>query len=157
MRRSAIMFVGLLAMGLVACQDGEGKESVGALLGAVGGGLAGAQVGKGDGQLAAVGVGAMLGAIIGGKVGRTLDEVDQHLMDENSTHALNELPANTTSTWRNPDSGHRGTFTPINTTQPRPGIYCREFQQTVTIGGETQEAYGTACRQPNGAWEIQQG
>jgi surface antigen len=96
-------------------------------------------------------------AIIGGKVGRTLDEVDQHLMDENSTHALNELPANTTSTWRNPDSGHRGTFTPINTTQPRPGIYCREFQQTVTIGGETQEAYGTACRQPNGAWEIQQG
>lgn len=32
--------------------------------------------------------------------------------------------------------------------------YCREFQQTVTIGGKTEEAYGTACRQPDGAWEV---
>ena len=34
------------------------------------------------------------------------------------------------------------------------GRYCREFQQEVTIGGKTERAYGTACRQPDGAWEI---
>ena len=34
------------------------------------------------------------------------------------------------------------------------GRYCREFQQTVTIGGRTAEAYGTACRQPDGSWKI---
>jgi Ni/Co efflux regulator RcnB len=34
------------------------------------------------------------------------------------------------------------------------GRYCREFQQMVTIGGMSQQAYGTACQQPDGAWEI---
>jgi len=24
----------------------------------------------------------------------------------------------------------------------------------VTVGGETEQAYGTACRQPNGSWKI---
>lgn len=34
------------------------------------------------------------------------------------------------------------------------GRYCREFQQVITIGGRTEEAYGTACRQPDGSWEV---
>jgi hypothetical protein len=34
------------------------------------------------------------------------------------------------------------------------GRYCREFQQTVTIGGRTESAYGTACRQADGTWEV---
>jgi surface antigen len=32
--------------------------------------------------------------------------------------------------------------------------YCREFRQQVTIGGERQEAYGAACQQPDGSWQI---
>jgi hypothetical protein len=31
---------------------------------------------------------------------------------------------------------------------------CREFQQTVTIGGRSEQAYGIACMQPDGAWRI---
>jgi triosephosphate isomerase len=38
--------------------------------------------------------------------------------------------------------------------EPIAGRYCREFQQTVTIGGRTEQAYGTACMQPDGAWEV---
>ena len=34
------------------------------------------------------------------------------------------------------------------------GRYCREFQQEVSIGGRTEQAYGTACRKPDGAWEV---
>lgn len=34
------------------------------------------------------------------------------------------------------------------------GRYCREFQRRVSIGGKTEEAYGTACRQPDGSWEV---
>ncbi|MFO7593232.1 MAG: hypothetical protein R6X15_04200 [Pseudomonadota bacterium] len=37
------------------------------------------------------------------------------------------------------------------TTTGRP---CREFQQTVTIGGRTEQAYGTACMNPDGSWEV---
>ncbi len=36
-----------------------------------------------------------------------------------------------------------------------PGTTClqtREYQTVITIGGEEQEAYGTACLQPDGSW-----
>jgi hypothetical protein len=32
--------------------------------------------------------------------------------------------------------------------------YCREYTRTVYIGNRTQEAYGKACLQPDGAWMI---
>ena len=32
--------------------------------------------------------------------------------------------------------------------------YCREYQKQVLVAGQWQEAYGTACRRPDGAWEI---
>lgn len=31
--------------------------------------------------------------------------------------------------------------------------YCREYTRTVWIGGQIREAYGTACLQPDGAWQ----
>jgi surface antigen len=34
------------------------------------------------------------------------------------------------------------------------GRYCREFQQEVRIGGNAESAYGTACRNPDGSWEV---
>ncbi|RJG50457.1 RT0821/Lpp0805 family surface protein [Motilimonas pumila] len=34
------------------------------------------------------------------------------------------------------------------------GLTCREFQQSITVGGKTEKAYGTACLQPDGAWKI---
>jgi hypothetical protein len=34
------------------------------------------------------------------------------------------------------------------------GRYCREFQQDVTIGGREEQAYGTACQQPDGSWQV---
>ncbi len=36
----------------------------------------------------------------------------------------------------------------------KAGDYCREYTRTVYIGNRTQEAYGTACLQPNGDWMI---
>lgn len=31
---------------------------------------------------------------------------------------------------------------------------CREVRRAVTIGGQTQEAVSTACRQPDGTWRF---
>lgn len=58
--------------------------------------------------------------------------------------------------------------TQINTTYANPNVtpayyqtpptnagYCREFTQTVSIGGKIKESYGTACMQPDGTWEMQ--
>ncbi len=32
--------------------------------------------------------------------------------------------------------------------------YCREYQRSVNVGGHMEQSYGTACRQPDGAWKV---
>jgi hypothetical protein len=32
--------------------------------------------------------------------------------------------------------------------------YCREFTKVVNIGGHMENAYGQACQQPDGSWQI---
>jgi hypothetical protein len=34
------------------------------------------------------------------------------------------------------------------------GGYCREYQQTVIIGGQAQQAFGTTCQQADGTWRM---
>ena len=38
--------------------------------------------------------------------------------------------------------------------QAKAGDYCREYTRTVYVGGIQQQAYGTACLEPDGAWRI---
>ena len=39
-------------------------------------------------------------------------------------------------------------------TQAQAEEYCREYNKTVSINGRAERAYGTACRQHDGSWEI---
>ena len=34
------------------------------------------------------------------------------------------------------------------------GLTCREYQTTISVGGRLQNAYGTACLQPDGQWRV---
>ena len=155
MHKFKIAAVGAAALALAACTDDIGqKEGIGTLLGAVAGGAAGSQVGDGRGQLVATAAGALLGAFIGKEIGSSLDRADQLAMQHTTHQSLETAPTGTTSSWRNPDSGNMGTITPTQTYQRTDGTYCREFTQTVTVGGRSEEAYGTACRQPDGSWQI---
>lgn len=155
MHKFKFVVLGLAALALAACTETTGqKQGLGTLLGAVAGGVAGAQVGKGRGKLVATGVGAALGALIGNEIGKSLDRADQLALQHTTQESLETAPVGMTSTWHNPDSGNRGTVTPTQTYRQSDGTYCREFTQTVTIGNRTEEAYGTACRQPDGSWQI---
>jgi len=51
-------------------------------------------------------------------------------------------------------AGAAGSVTAVREGTSTIGRTCREFQQTVTIGGRTEQAYGTACLQADGAWEV---
>lgn len=135
---------------------GMNKTTGGALVGAGLGGLAGSQLGHGSGKVATTALGVVLGGLLGGSVGASLDRADQAALDRSTQSALESAPTNQPVKWANPDNGHYGTIVPVRTYQPQPGQYCREFQQTVVIGGQSQQAYGTACRQPDGTWQIQQ-
>ena len=155
MHRLKFAVLGIAALGLAACSDKVGqKQGIGTLIGAAAGGVAGAQVGKGRGKLVATAAGAVLGALIGNEVGKSLDRADQLALQQTTQQSLETAPSGTTSTWENPDSGNAGSVTPTATYERDDGSYCREFIQTVTIGGRTEEAYGTACRQPDGSWKI---
>lgn len=151
-RKMAVVTV--VAVGLAACTDSGPKQTGGALLGGIGGAVAGAQFGQGTGQLAAVAAGTLLGALIGSEVGSSLDKADKTALAHTTQNTLETAPSGTSSTWRNPDSGNYGTVTPTSTYQSSSGQYCREFSQTVNIGGRSEEAYGTACRQPDGTWKV---
>lgn len=125
------------------------KQGGGALLGAVAGGLIGSQVGDGVGTM----VGAAAGAVIGSAIGKSLDDKDKALLAQTSQNALEKTPTGHKNEWRNPDSGHYGYVEPTKTYQSA-GRYCREYVQTVFIGGEKQQAYGRACRGEDGHWRI---
>jgi hypothetical protein len=54
--------------------------------------------------------------------------------------------------WR--DGGATGAVTATREGHSTSGRYCREFLQEVSIGNRKEQAYGTACRQPDGSWEV---
>jgi surface antigen len=47
----------------------------------------------------------------------------------------------------------RAEVTPRRTFRAEGGT-CREFERRVTISGETERGLATACRLPNGDWQV---
>ena len=150
----SIVLIGSVSLGLIACVGNNQKEGGGALIGGVIGGILGNQVGKGKGRVVATAAGAAVGALLGSDIGRKLDKYDRIYAVKAQQSALETNKVGQPSSWSNPDSGNSGTVTPTNTFQHSDGTNCREFSQTVTVGGRTEEGYGTACRQPDGSWKI---
>ncbi len=156
MSRSVIQSTAFLMLIIVAASgcatiESNPKTSVGGLGGAAFGGLIAAAAGGGGAAIAGSVIG---GALLGGLVGNMLDQRDKRMAAEAQQRALETAPTGKPVAWNNPDSGHSGTVTPTRTYQSG-GTYCREYQQTVTIGGNQEKAYGTACREPDGSWKIQ--
>jgi surface antigen len=87
-------------------------------------------------------------------VGKSLDRADEAHAAQAEYDALEYNRSGEQQSWSNPDSGHYGYVTPQNTYQNPQGQYCREYSHTVYIGGKPERAYGTACRQADGNWEI---
>ena len=100
--------------------------------------------------------GMLLGGLLEGPQGDALDKADRQYAARSAQHTLESAPIGTTGKWENPDSGHYGTITPTRTYPTPSGRYCREFHQTISVGDSTEEAYGTACQQPDGSWQILQ-
>lgn len=144
----------ILALSLVACEQGHEKQQIGTIAGAAAGALLGSQIGHGTGRTLAIVAGTVAGAWLGGKLGKSLDKRDQEAMQQTTQKSLETSPTGTVSKWSNPDSGHSGTVTPQTTFTNKDGLKCREYQQTVTADGKTETAYGTACQQTDGSWKV---
>jgi len=150
MKRCSRFAATLLAcLAVAACSTAPTKEEQGMIIGAIAGGILGHQVGGGSGQVLATMVGTVAGAAIGGSIGRTMDETDRI----NASATLENVRTGVSSGWVNPDTGYEYVMTPTNTYDSGTGP-CREYTLDATIGGKTEQIYGTACRQPDGSWKV---
>lgn len=158
----SIALVTLVALSATACTTGPqeyggnygNKQIVGTLAGAAAGAVAATNIGKGRGNHAAIAIGTLLGAVMGSEIGASLDRADQMYMNRTAQYSFETVPTGMSTQWQNPDSGNYGTITPVRTFQSGGG-YCREFTQSIYVGGRMQEGYGVACRQPDGSWQFQ--
>ncbi len=133
---------------------GISKQDIGTVLGGVGGAVIGSTMGGGRGRIATTAAGAILGGFAGSSIGKSLDQADAAYANQTAQRALETSQPGQSLPWRNPDSGNSGVITPEAPYQTADGTYCREFQQTIIVGGQKQHAYGKACRQSDGSWKI---
>lgn len=158
MKKIALVGMVLSSMALTACEtlDTTGnKQLIGTGSGAIIGGILGSKIGDGSGQLWATGAGALVGALLGSEIGKSLDKADQGYASQ-ANYEATSAPIGEPVSWSNPQSGNHGTVIPTREGTSASGNYCREFQQTIYVGGREESAYGVACQQPDGTWKIVQ-
>lgn len=157
MLRKSLLATLALTLLLPACQAQNmgTKEGFGTLGGAAVGGLLGSNIGKGSGRLAATAAGVVIGGWLGNEIGASLDKADRAELSYANQRAYT-APIGQQISWNNPQSGNSGTIVPTRDGYDNSGAYCREFQQTITVGGQKQQGYGRACQQPDGSWKIVQ-
>ncbi|SJZ55112.1 RT0821/Lpp0805 family surface protein [Consotaella salsifontis] len=138
------------------------KTATGAGAGAMVGGLACALAGGKTGQCL---VAAVAGAIVGGAIGAQLDERDRQrrqaaLMEavreeqywaSQRRHAAAKPSTPRKVAWTNPDTGNRGTITPLRTVV-KNDRECRVMQETYFKDGEPITGETTVCKQADGSW-----
>jgi surface antigen len=96
-------------------------------------------------------VDAMAGGLIGGSLGSSLDDRDRRRALEAEYKALEYTPAGQDVTWGRQGGRRYGVV--VAGSPYRVGSQdCRQYEHTVTIGGQARTARGTACRNDDGSW-----
>ncbi len=139
MRSTLIPILCAVSLTASACQT---KRETGAFAGAVGGGAIGGIVGGTKGAL----IGVALGGLLGYGAGRAMEEHDKREM-------AYALEANQPVRWENPNTGYVYDVRPTRTYVDE-GRQCREFRMNADVEGRPEAVYGTACRRPDGSWEM---
>lgn len=151
MKKALLIMANLLILIHLAGCSNVSNQDMGTLAGGVAGGLLGSQFGKGSGQLVAIGAGTLAGAFIGNKLGQNMDETDKLKMNRTFENNSVGQPAY----WQNSRTGASYTVTPTQNVTIDGNRYCREYRSTAMVAGKKQQLYGTACRQPDGSWQVQ--
>ncbi|MCG8547792.1 MAG: hypothetical protein MJE12_26655 [Alphaproteobacteria bacterium] len=93
---------------------------------------------------------AIGGRLLSGPYQAQLEDSDIARAHRAAVAAFDRVPSGQTKIWRNPTNGHWGTLTPTRTYTNAEGRYCRDYRQTVTLGGQEYQGNGTVCFE-NGA------
>jgi surface antigen len=94
----------------------------------------------------------LLGGFLGNRVGASMDQASIQRANAATQQSLETAPPGQSLPWSNPQNGNHGYVVAQAPYQNPQGQFCREYTQTVFIGGQQQQAVGTACRNPDGSW-----
>ena len=122
----------------------------GAIPGANPGVVLNSPVGAGEGEAS---VGAVEGGLIGADVGKSLSAADREIALKAEYEALEYGRPGQPTGWRSRSGSIIGTIH-VGATYQVNRLDCREYTHNVSIGGRLRVVRGTACRQPDGVWRI---
>jgi len=146
----AVLLAAAIGLGAAGCSQTTGPNEVGGtMVGALAGGLLGSTIGGGAGKTAAIIGGTMLGGFLGNTIGRNMDENARAQAYDAQYYAVQ---SGQRSEWQSP-SGQRGYVEPGPVFRDSQGT-CRRYTHTIYVDGRQQQGSGTACRQPDGSWQI---
>ena len=81
-----------------------------------------------------------------------MTDLDVQMAERTLQFALEAEVSENSRVWRNPQSGAVGSVTPVRTYRTVSGLFCREFEETITTNGNTETYRDTACRDRQGVW-----
>ena len=99
--------------------------------------------------------GTFIGRLVSEAFAIRLNVADQQAQREAAYYALETQRSGVRVDWRNLASGHYGYIQPVRTYTNAQGQACREFLIDVRVGTARQNVTGSACRQPDGSWQLQ--
>ncbi|MBM3577606.1 MAG: hypothetical protein FJX40_08070 [Alphaproteobacteria bacterium] len=88
------------------------------------------------------------------KLSRALDAEDIRRAIAAMSTALDPQGSGASVNWDNPQTGAKGSFTPVGQPYPLEGRICRAFHADIAVN-ETQESLqGAACREKTAEWAL---
>jgi surface antigen len=88
------------------------------------------------------------------QAGKALSDGDLAYARAAASEVLRSNQKDASLPWQNPQSGARGTVTPIARAYTQEGHTCRNFLASYVNDGDEAWLTGEACRQGKGAWEV---
>jgi surface antigen len=121
----------------------------------VGAGFGGCSMSRPDGAFAKIDVSNVTGSIGGAQPAATAPtESDLAFARNAASDVLTKGDKDSSQPWENPETGARGSVTPLAQAYSSDGRTCRDFLASYVNGRSESWLQGAACQSSQGRWEI---
>jgi surface antigen len=110
---------------------------------------------RGDGGWARFGGDEVTGSVVPAKAGSAMpSETDLAFARNAASDVLTKGDKDASQPWENPETGARGSVTPLAQAYSSEGRTCRDFLASYVKGDSESWLQGAACQTGRGQWEI---
>ena len=121
----------------------------------IGFGVGGCSVSRNEDAFARVGAKDRTGSIVAAQAGAAVPtESDLAFARNAAADVLTKGTKDSSQPWENPETGARGSVTPLAQAYSSEGRTCRDFLASYVNGTNESWLQGAACQTSQGGWEI---